>query len=130
MSTSQHFRQGSRHCSQRNPSLHHLSISWGGGSLLNATRLHVPQKPWLLMGLEASEVTTSSYEHSGGPGAFRARIHGDRTCYDPPLELEYILWIVSQSPSLPGMWFKYTRLPNAKGISNTAFTFSTQAAKF
>lgn len=128
MGTGQHFRQGPRHCSQRNPSLHDLSISWGV-SLLN-TRLHVPQKPWLLMGLEASEVTTSSYEHSGGPGAFRASIHRDVTCYDPPLELEYILWIVSQSPSLPGMWFKYRRLPNAKGISNTAFTFSTQAAKF
>lgn len=129
MGTGQHFRQGPRHCSQRNPSLHDLSISWGV-SLLNTTRLHVPQKPWLLMGLEASEVTTSSYEHSGGPGAFRASIHRDVTCYDPPLELEYILWIVSQSPSLPGMWFKYRRLPNAKGISNTAFTFSTQAAKF
>lgn len=84
-----------------------------GGVPRNTTRLHVPQKLWFLMGLEASEVTTSSYEHSGSPGAFH--IYRDITCYDPSLELEYVLWIVSPSPSLPGMWFKYTRLPNAKG---------------
>lgn len=44
----------------------------GDSALLNTTRLHATQKKLcLLVGLEASEATTGSHEHSGGPGALR-----------------------------------------------------------
>lgn len=70
----------------------------GDSTLLNTTRLHATQKVWLLMGLETSEATTGSHEHSGGPGALKASPSDggmDGACLGPPLELQYILWLVS-----------------------------------
>lgn len=67
------------------------------------------------MDLEASEATTGSHEHWG------AQVHGepvplrDGACLDPPLELQSVWRTVSQSSSLPGSWFKHTRLSKPRG---------------